>query len=248
MTKKLPFKEIFNEDNPVYYQFIDNKSKKTVIFIHGLFSSSSIFRHFLQFIKYNIILVELRGIVYSKCDKPYLKNYAEDIRLILENEKIDKNVILIGYSMGCSIANEFAEKHSEMVDKVIMLAPINRTFKEIGRFNFIRSLKDTFGKHFFKRWRDYLRIEKNWPFYKLFSLFNFKLLKDVFKKLDFTCKCKIIILNGKESFLYFNKKDHHLGQPNIHYQEIEDLDHFLFLTKKRIEDISKLLIAHLNGT
>ena len=245
---KLPFKEVFNKKNPVYYQLIDNKSKKTVIFIHGLFSSSSIFRHFLQSIKHNVILVELRGIVYSKCNKPYLKNYAEDIRLILENEKIDKNVILVGYSLGCSIANEFAEKHSEMVDKVIMLAPINRTFKEIGRFNFIRSLKDTLGKHFFKRWREYLRVEKNWPIYKLFSLFNFKLLKEVCTKLDFTRKCKIIILNGKESFLFFNNKDPHLEQPNIQYQEIEDLDHFLFLTKERIENMSKLLIVHLNGS
>ena len=97
---KLPFKEIYNKKNPVYYQFIDNRSDKTVVFIHGLFSSSSIFRHFLHFIKYNVILLELRGIVYSKCDKPYLKNYAEDIRLILEKEKIDKNVILVGYSLG----------------------------------------------------------------------------------------------------------------------------------------------------
>jgi pimeloyl-ACP methyl ester carboxylesterase len=243
---EFPFKKLYNKKNPVYYQFIDNKSKKTVVFIHGLFSSSSIFRHFLPFIKYNVILLELRGIVYSKCEKPYLKNYAEDIRLILENEKITKDVILVGYSLGCSIANEFAENYSEMVDKVIMLAPINRTFKEIGRLNFIKNLKNTFGKHFFKKWREYLRIEKNWPFYKLFSLFNFKLLKDVFQKFNFTHKSKIIILNGKGSFLYFNDKDPHLNQPNIHYKEIEDMDHFLFLTKKRVEEISKLLIAHLN--
>lgn len=245
--EKKPFKEIYNKKNPVYYQFVDNNSKKTIVFIHGLFSSSSIFRHFLKFIKYNVILVELRGIVYSKCDKPYLKNYVEDIRLILENEKINKDVILVGYSLGCSIANAFAEKYSEKINKVIMLAPINRTFKEIGRVNFIKSLKDTLGKHFFKRWREYLRVEKNWPIYKLFRLFNFTLLKDVCRKLDFTKKCRIVILNGKESFLYFNNKDRHLEQPNINYQEIEDLDHFLFLTKTRVQHISKLLIAHLNG-
>ncbi|MBN2096253.1 alpha/beta hydrolase [Candidatus Peregrinibacteria bacterium] len=243
--KKPNFKQVQNKDQPVYYQFIDNHSDTTVVFLHGLFSSSSIFKYFLKFIHYNVILVELRGVVYSKCEKPFLKSYVEDIRLILENEEIKKQVILVGYSMGCSIANAFAEKYSEIVDKVIMLAPINRTFKEIGRKELIKSLISSLGRNFFKKWREYLRMEKNWPLHRLFRLFNFKLLKDVCRKMVFTRKCKIIIVNGQKSDIYFNDQDPHLKQPNIIYKELAELDHFLFLSKARIKEIAKHLIIYL---
>ncbi len=246
--KKANFKQVKNKNQPVYYQFINNQSDKTVVFLHGLFSSSSIFKYFLKSIHHNVILVELRGVVYAKCKKPFLKNYVEDIRLILENEKIKKKVILVGYSMGCSIANAFAKKHSEMVNKIIMLAPINRPFKEIGRKELVKSLLNSLGKNFFKKWREYLRMEKNWPLYRLFRLFNFKLLKDVCRKTDFTRKCKIIIVNGQKSDTYFNNQDPHLKQPNIIYKELEELDHFLFLSKKGIKKIAEQLIIYLKQT
>jgi len=243
---KLPFKKILNKDNPVYYQFINNKSDKTVVFIHGLFSSSSIFRHFLKFIKYNIILVELRGIVYSKCRKPYLNNYVEDIKLILDKENIRKNVILIGYSLGCSIANAFVEKYDKMVEKAILLAPINRKLKDIGRRNLIRSLIKTFGINFFKKWHDIIRREDGKPFFKIFGLFNFRLLKEVCVETVFTDKCKMVIINGGSAVEFFNKKDIRLKLPNIIYEEIKNLDHYLFLTLERIQIIEKYLLMHLN--
>lgn len=241
------FKQIYNKKHPVYYQFIDNNSNETVVFLHGLFSTSSIFRHCLKTIKKNIILVELRGIVYSKCKSPYLNNYAEDVRLILEKEKITKKVILVGYSLGCSIANEFAEQHSEMVDKIVMLAPVNKTFRQIGKRNLIKTLITGLGESFFKKWKEYLRLERKQSFYKLFSLFNFKLLKDIYKEMIFTQKCKIVILNGKLD-TFFNYQDNSLKSSNIVHNQIESLDHFLFIRKKRIEIISKHLTILLQTT
>ena len=242
--EKKPFRQVYNKNHPVYYQFIDNKSDKTVVFLHGLFSTSSIFRHCLKTIKKNIILVELRGIVYSKCKSPYLNNYVEDIRLILEKEKITKNVTLVGYSLGCSIANEFAEQHSEIVDKIIMLAPVNKTFKQIGKRNLIKILITGLGKDFFRKWKEYLRLEKKQPFYKLFSLFNFKLLKDIYREMIFTQKCKIVILNGKLD-TFFNYQDNNLKLPNIIHEQIENLDHFLFIRTQRIKTIAEQLKIHL---
>lgn len=243
MQKKL-FKKTHNQKQPVYYQFIDNQSKKTVVFIHGLFSTSSIFLGFLKHVKFNVILVELRGIVWSECKAPFLQNYVEDIRLILEKEKIKKEVILVGYSMGCSIANAFAEKHSKLIEKAILLAPVNRTLKEIGKRNLIKKLIAGLGKGFFKKWRDYMNIEKSQPRWRIFSPFNFKLLQDAFGEVIFTKKCKIVILNGTMD-TFFDPKDIHLKIPNIMHERIENLDHFLFLRKKRIEMISKYLVAHL---
>ncbi len=244
--QKKPFKQINNSKYPIYYRFINNKSDKTVIFIHGLFSSSAIFKHFIKSIKSNVILIELRGIVYSKCKKPYLDNYVEDIRLILEKEKIKKNVILVGYSLGCSVANAFAEKHDKIVEKAILLAPINRKLKDIGKRNLIKNLVGAFGKNFFLKWKEYIRQENGWSLLRIFGLFNFKLLKEVCKETVFTDKCKIFIINGGKSSLFFNNKDKRLKLPNIFYKEVKQLDHYLFLTKARINIIKKHLLPHLN--
>jgi len=239
-------KKITNKGQPVYYQFIDKGASETVVFIHGLFSSSSIFRHFLGLMEKNVILVELRGIVYSKCDRPYLENYVEDIRLILETERIEKNVTLVGYSLGCSIANLFAEKYSEKVNKVIMLAPINKTFQEIGEKNFVKTLVSGLGKNFFKKWKVYMGLQDNCPFYKIFSLFNFRLLQDSYRKIDFTQKCAIVILNGMLD-TFFDAEDSKLKMPNVIQHRLEDLDHFLFLTNERIQTVTARLIPLLEG-
>ncbi len=240
-----PLKKVNNKDHPVYYQFIDKKSDKTVVFLHGLFSSSAIFRHFLKFIKMNVVLVELRGVVYSKCKRPYLKNYVEDIKLILDKEKINKGVILIGYSLGCTIANAFAEKHCKLVEKAILLAPINRKLKDIGRRKIVKNIHSAFGKNFFRKWKEYIQRENGWSLWKIFGLFNFKLLKEVCEETVFTNKCKIVIINGGRAGLFFNNKDGQLRLPNIFYKEVKQLDHYLFLSKSRIRIIQKHLLPHL---
>ena len=240
----IPFKQVINGKQPVFYRFFDNGAKETVVFIHGLFSSSSIFRHFLKLIEKNIVLVELRGVVYSKCERPYVENYVKDIRLILKKEKIEKGVILVGYSLGCAIANRFAEVHSEMVKKVIMLAPINRTFQEIGEGNFAKTLVNSLGRDFFKKWREYMRLEDNCSFYKIFSLFNLRLLRDCYQKIDFTEKCAIVILNGILD-TFFDPEDMKLKMPNVIQHRLEELDHFLFLTTERIRLVGDQLVPLL---
>lgn len=242
--EKHPLKQIQNGKQAAYYRFIDKKAKKTVVFIHGLFSSSSIFRHFLTLIDHNIILIELRGIVYSKCERPFLENYVEDIRLTLEQEKIEKNVILVGYSLGCAIANRFAEKFSEKVEKVIMLSPINKTLGEIGEGNFAKSLIKGLGEDFFHKWREYMKLENHCPFYKIFSLFNLRLMRDTYQKIDFTEKSEIVILNGTLD-PFFDPEDPHFEQANITHYSIDELDHFLFLTRERIHTVATWLVPLL---
>lgn len=243
---KIPFKKILNKNQPAYYRFINKKSDKTVVFVHGLFSSSSIFKHFLKVIRYNIILVELRGIVYSKCQGPYIENYAEDIRLILKQENINKGIILVGYSLGCSIANQFAEAHGDMVEKAILLAPINRKLKDIGKRNLVKNLIGAFGKNFFHKWKEYVKRENGNSILKIFGWFNIALLREVCQETVFTNKCKIIIINGGKAGLFFNSRDKRLLLPNIFYKEIKQLDHYLFLTQKRIALLKSHLIPHLS--
>ena len=237
-------KQIDNKGSPVYYRFIDRGAEDTVVFVHGLFSSSSIFRHFADLVDKNVILVELRGIVYSAIQKPFIKNYVEDIRLILEKEGVRKNIILVGYSLGCAIANRFAEDFGSLVKKVVMLSPINQTLQNIGVRRMATTLIEGLGKDFFKKWREYLGLEGYWPKYKIFSLSNLKLLRESYKTIEFTENCGIVILNGlKDTF--FDANDHRLKAPNIVRETIEDVDHFLFLTSERIEKVGDRLIPLL---
>ena len=237
-------KKISNGKYPIHYRYIKKNSEDTVVLIHGLCSTSAIFRHFLSFINKNIILVELRGIAYSKCKRPFLNNYTRDLELIFKKEKIRKNIIIVGYSLGCSIANDFAETHSSMIKKVIMIAPINKSLKEIGKRNFIKNLSSGLGQNFFAKWRKNVRKNNNWSVFRLIRTLNFKLIKDTYKNIKFTEKTKIIILTGtKDSF--FNSEAPCLKLSNILIEYVEKLDHFVFVNTQKIQYIAKRLEFHL---
>jgi pimeloyl-ACP methyl ester carboxylesterase len=227
VEQKKDLKQINNGKYPVYYQHFKKESKDTVVFIHGLCSTSSIFQHFLHFINKNIILIELRGIAYSKCKKPFIKNYVKDLELILEKEKITGNVILVGYSLGCNIANNFTEGHSEMIKKVIMIAPVNKTLREIGKRNFIRNITDGLGQQVMQKWLRFIRKANKSPAAR-----------------QFTRKTKVVILTGKKDF-FFNPKDPCLKFSNIFVEHMEKLDHFVFLSTQKIQRLAKHLEFHL---
>jgi len=237
-------KILWNQNQPVYYQFIDRKAKETVVFIHGLFSTSAIFRHFTEQIDKNIILIELRGITFSKIKKPYLQNYVKDVQLILKKEGI-KKATLVGYSLGCSIANAFAETCCFMVKKLILLAPVNRSIKEIGKRNMIRTLTSGLGQDFFQKWKSYLSLHRGIPKWRIFNLFNFRILKEAYAKISFTRKCRVIILNGIND-TFFDFRDIQLKCPNIVHRTMNNIDHFLFISKKRIRTIARILTFHIN--
>lgn len=241
---KKDYKKIHNGKYPVYYQCIPKNSKDTVVFIHGLCSTSSIFRHFLGFIKKNIILIELRGIAYSKCKKPYIKNYIQDIKLILEKENITKNVTLVGYSLGCNVANQFADNHDKIVKKIIMIAPVNRSIQEMGKRNFLKEITNGLGEDFFVKWRLFVRNSNNWPITKFFRTFNIKILKDAYSNISFTKKTKIVILTGEQDS-FFNPKDPGLELSNIWIEKIEELDHYVFLNAQKIQNLAEHLKFHL---
>lgn len=236
-------KKVFNKKFPVYYKLINRGSDETIVFLHGLFSTSSIFRSFTDKVTQNVLLVELRGIVYSKCKAPFLQNYVEDVRLILQKEQIQGNLIFVGYSLGCSIANHFADKFSEMVNKVVMLAPINRTFTEIGPRKFASDMVKALGKDFFHKWHEYREVNML-KARDVLRPFNLRLLKDVYQNINFTSKSPVVILSGRLDN-FFNQEDHMLNLPNIVHEQIENLDHFFFMTKDRIALVSARLLPML---
>lgn len=121
--------ELFFEDKGLYYR-INNfkKDRKTLVFVHGVYGSSSAWlKHEEEFSqKYNILTYDLRGHgksrVYKKIEDYAIEKFTEDLNDLVDFLKIDK-FILIGHSMGSQIVLDFLIKHQNKVKSAILLSP-----------------------------------------------------------------------------------------------------------------------------
>ena len=114
---------------------------RPIVLIHGWPLSDEMFEYqFNDFINNNfrVIAITLRG--FGKSDKPYCEyNYdvhASDIKMILSKLHV-KDAVLVGFSMGGSIAIRFVSKDSgDHVSKLALCGaavPIWTQRTEIGR-------------------------------------------------------------------------------------------------------------------
>ena len=121
-------KYIENRNGKIFYfsdkPFVD---RPTVIFIHGLSSNHTTWVNIIGAFhekKYNSIALDLRGHGFSDKTKNRdlykISVFSEDLKKIIELEKIDKP-ILAGYSFGGSIAFDYAIKNPEAVGALIIL-------------------------------------------------------------------------------------------------------------------------------
>lgn len=114
-----------NENKIHYYLKNDKRGKETIVFLHSFGGSLEMWNLLMPFLKdYNILAYDMPG--FGKSDKR-LEDYSLSVQsdilnLLLNKLKID-NVILIGSSMGASVAVWFASAHSEKVKKVILISP-----------------------------------------------------------------------------------------------------------------------------
>lgn len=95
-------KSILSNNCMIFYDFIQNKNKPTVVLIHGYGVNRKMWQPQLDFLsdKYTVINIDVRGHGESRpCDTFSIKEAASDLRNILLAEKCEK-AILIGLSMG----------------------------------------------------------------------------------------------------------------------------------------------------
>ena len=94
-----------------------------MILLHGNGEDSSYFVHQIDTFseQFRVIALDTRGHgKSSRGDKPFtIKQFAEDLHDFMEEKSIDK-AILLGFSDGGNIALEFALKHPERVEKLIL--------------------------------------------------------------------------------------------------------------------------------
>jgi len=106
--------------------FIGNsiENKKTIIFIHGIASTSETFINQIKIFKknYSIISIDLPGYGKSKKLKDTsISNYAHAVYEFLLSKNINKP-ILIGHSLGGMIVQEIITKHTNYAKASILVA------------------------------------------------------------------------------------------------------------------------------
>ena len=96
---------------------------QTLILLHGNGENSTYFEQQIAcFSKcYRVLAIDTRGHGKSpRGDKPFtIKQFAEDLKGFMDEKNIEK-AILLGFSDGGNIALEFALKHPERVEKLIL--------------------------------------------------------------------------------------------------------------------------------
>ncbi|MEI6843571.1 MAG: alpha/beta hydrolase [bacterium] len=117
----------FYFDNRIYYKkntFIPGR--KTIVFVHGVFGSSSAWIVYEEKFKdeYNIVSLDLRGHGKSKKLPKYgdyeMKKIAEDIETLLDYLNI-QTCIMVSHSLGTFVVLEFFALHSNKISGLIFL-------------------------------------------------------------------------------------------------------------------------------
>lgn len=103
--------------------YTEQGTGQPLILLHGNGEDSGYFVHQISHFskEYRVIAIDTRGHGQSpRGDKPFtIQQFAEDLYDFLNEKGIDQT-LLLGFSDGGNIALEFALKHPERVDKLIL--------------------------------------------------------------------------------------------------------------------------------
>ncbi|MBU4691665.1 alpha/beta hydrolase [Mycoplasma sp. ES3225-GEN-MYC] len=127
-----------NKKVPVYLE--DNKKDTTILFCHGINSSSDFISKLEPFKKtYNVVAANFIGSKYTLKPNPDEINIEDWINIgkLLLNSIKTKNIIVLGHSMGGVVALNLAD--DKRVNKVIMMSTVNPTMTENNSYSILKS-------------------------------------------------------------------------------------------------------------
>ncbi len=108
---------------PMKLHFRELGSGQPMIILHGLFGFSDNWQtHAKKFAEYyRVILVDLRNHGHSDWSDEFSYDLmVEDLKELCDDLQL-KNILLIGHSMGGKVAMLFAQKHKEILDKLVVV-------------------------------------------------------------------------------------------------------------------------------
>jgi pimeloyl-ACP methyl ester carboxylesterase len=104
-------------------------AKSTTIFIHGLGSSSCIYKTITPSLRAFTRCISLdtpgSGLSSLGTSEQSVSSIAQDAISLLDALEIKEKVIAVGHSMGGIVANYIAAEYQERVKAVIVLGPVN---------------------------------------------------------------------------------------------------------------------------
>lgn len=104
-----------------------DKTNPTILLIHGNLVSSRHWGGILNVLAkdYHIVAIDLRGAGISTYNNPIatFKDFAHDIKLFCDELKL-KDFLLLGWSMGGGISQQFAVSYPEYSKQLILLEPV----------------------------------------------------------------------------------------------------------------------------
>lgn len=107
----------------IYYYDI-NKGSRVILAIHGNFSSSAYYEPLFNQVKdgFRVIAPDLRGYGDTSYHQNIasLKDFADDLKILLQKLEIDK-VDVLGWSLGGGVAMEFAANYKDMVRSLTLI-------------------------------------------------------------------------------------------------------------------------------
>src|SRR3989338_10285952 len=125
----------------LYYIINQINNAPFIIFIHGAGSNHTVYKPFFSACeKRNFIALDIRNHGKSgrtSLDTVTIKNITKDIASILANEHIH-DVILIGNSLGASVALEFYKNNRKKVHKMVLFTLFSKRY--IRYSSFLRAL------------------------------------------------------------------------------------------------------------
>jgi len=127
--------DVVSFDKTKISYFVKSGIEPSLIFIHGAGSNYSTWKEYLNKFQNKIIAIDLRGHGRSQEGKFTIENIVEDIELIRRKEKINK-LVLVGNSLGSTIAIKYQNKYPKNVSKLILNVPFydeNVIFGRIGK-------------------------------------------------------------------------------------------------------------------
>src|SRR5262245_17862338 len=100
--------------------------QQTLVFLHGFGGQARQWHYQLQkfSLENRVIALDLRG--HGLSDKPSrgydMTQMVADLEAALDVLKVKDKFVLVGHSFGGAIASEYAAKHSERVERLILIA------------------------------------------------------------------------------------------------------------------------------
>lgn len=147
-------KTIHSFDGTEIYYILNKISaeKPFIIFIHGAGSNHSVYKPFSHAFEFhNFIALDLRNHGHSgraPLETITLETLAEDIEAIVKEENI-KELILVGNSLGASIALEVAKNNRKQIKKMVLFTLFSKRYiRAASFFALLSSLSYLFLKPF----------------------------------------------------------------------------------------------------